>query len=299
MDLEVLCEFAEIARQGSYSRAAEDLHVSQSSLSKHILSLERELGMRLFDRSSRRISLSPGGQKLLPLAQQAQQLQQAIVLLAREERSLRTGLVCLASIPVMAQYGITQAIAAFGRVCPQATLQITEQESRDIPGLLQSGACEMAFTREVQDDPELESLAFCTDTLVAVLPENHPLANRAFVMLDSLRTEDFLLLDADTGLYALCIQLCQGAGFSPKIRYTGHRPENILDLAAAGMGVALLMSRHAAAYACPGIRVLPVEPAVLSNICLVRRRGVRPSRYGRAFWDFIGSGAAMPQPTGE
>ena len=285
MELETLCEFAEVARQKSFSRAAEELHLSQPSLSKHIMALEKELGLRLFDRTSRKVTLSQAGQRLLPYVEQAQELYRQMLALAKEERSLSSSRVCVASIPVMAQYGITDAIAAFERVYPDVALEVRECESRDIAGVLASGECELAFTRDTTDWEDVETAPFCQDQLVAVLPAGHALAGAESVSLRQLKDEDFLLLDSGTFLYQLCLGLCRQEGFEPRIRYTGKRPENILGLAAAGMGVALLMRQHTLHQ--PNVAVVPVTPQVESDICLVRKNQTPPSACAELFWNFI------------
>ena len=285
MELEVLCEFAEVAKQKSFSRAAEELHLSQPSLSKHIMALEKELGLQLFERTSRRVTLSRAGQRLLPCVEEVRELYGKMLSLAREERAIGTGRVSIVSIPVMAQYGITEAISDFVRLYPESVPEVRERESRDIEGALLSGDCDLAFTRDLESGELLESLPFREDRLVAVLSRRHPLADRSSVSLSDLRDEEFLLLDSGTSLYQQCTQLCAAAGFRPKLRYTGNRPENLLALAAGGMGVALLMEGHVTENA--EVSVLSLIPTVESRVCLVRRRDAVHTPQAEAFWNFI------------
>ncbi len=289
MELEYLQEFTVIAKLESFSRAAEELCISQSSLSKHMVVLERELGTPLLIRNSRSVALSQTGAQILPLAAEMQELYDRILELTGQ--SPRTKAVLrIASIPVMAQYHITGALAKFQREFPDISLEIRECEQGELRELLEKGACDLAFSRREMDpkpDGTLEFMDFCRDNLVALFAADHPLAGRKTVSLRDLQTEPFLFLDQRTGFYNLCQDLCQAAGFPPNVAYTGHRPENIVDLAAQGMGVALLMKRHAEYISNPDVVYPDILPLVESTVCLLRSRLRRPTAAGEVFWAFI------------
>ena len=288
MDVEYLYEFTVIAKLGSFSRAAEELCLSQSSLSKHILALERELGVSLLLRNSRNVTLSPVGAQILPLAAQMGELNNKIRVAADKQSRRDKTLLPIASIPVMAQYNITGLLARFQREHPKVTLEILEREQQELGELLEKGTCELAFTRRMLEGEEnLEYLELCRDELVAVLPKAHPLAGRETLALTDLREEPLLFLDQRTGFHHLYSSLCRGADFVPNIVYTGHRPENIVEMAAQGMGVALLMRRHTDYIASPEVVCLTITPRVESTICLVRRQGRSLTSWAAGFWEFV------------
>lgn len=292
MEVEYLHEFAVIAKLGSFSRAAEDLCISQSALSKHIVALERELGAPLLIRNSRNVSLSPAGAQILPMAAELYELGNKIRVVAAKESRRGRHLLTLASIPVMAQYNITGVLARFQQRYPQITLEIAECEQHDLYAMLRDGRCALAFTRlGQQPEPDMEYLPFAQDHLVAVLHCNHPLAGQKTLSLSQLRDQPLLCLDQRTGLYALCSQLCQQAGFQPDFVYTGHRPENIVALAAQNMGVALLMQRHIDYIHSPDIVALDVVPRIESTICLTRLSIGSPGPLSIRFWDFVSASA--------
>lgn len=290
MEVEYLYEFTVIAKLESFSRAAEELCISQSSLSKHILTLERELGVSLLLRNSRNVALSPVGAQILPLAAQIAELKNKIRVAADKQSSRDKTILGIASIPVMAQYNITGLLARFQREYPKVTLEIMEREQQELGELLESGKCELAFTRRMLEKEEnLEYLELCRDNLVAVLSREHPLADRETVTLEDLREEQLLFLDQRTGFHHLYSSLCRGAGIVPNIAYTGHRPENIVEMAAQNMGVALLMRRHTDYIANPEVVCLDVAPLVETTICLVRRRDRGLTPWAARFWEFVHS----------
>lgn len=290
MEIEYLHEFTVIANLGSFSRAAEELCISQSALSKHIAALERELDTPLLTRNSRNVSLSSAGAQILPIAAEIFSLGNKIRVAAAKESRRDRHILTIASIPVMAQYNITGVLAKFQQQFPQITLDVAECEQHDLDAMLRDGRCELAFTRRAGSGAEdMEYLPFAQDHLVAVMHETHPLAKSAALRLEILKEQPLLCLDQRTGLYDLCTRLCHQAGFEPNFVYTGYRPENIVGLAAQNMGVALLMQRHTDYVHLQNVVTVDITPRVESTICLVRQKGIHSSRYAQSFWDFVQS----------
>lgn len=288
MEIEYLREFTVVAKLGSFSRAAEELCLSQSALSKHILALERELGAPLLIRNSRNVSLSVAGAQILPLAAQIYQLSNKIRVAADHQSVREKTFLRIASIPVMAQYNITGLLAKFQQLHTNIALEVTECEQQALSSMLEKDECELAFTRRgLGDEDGLQFIQICRDNLVAVAPLGHPLAQQETVHILDLRDEPLLFLDQQTGFHHLYASLCKGAGFVPNITYTGHRPENIVELAAQNMGIALLMKRHTDYVSNPDVVCIDVAPLVESSVCLVRRKDRTLSAQGQAFWDFV------------
>lgn len=299
MEIEYLHEFTVIANLGSFSRAAEELCISQSALSKHIAALERELDTPLLTRNSRNVSLSPAGAQILPMAAEIFSLGNKIRVAAAKESRKDRHILTIASIPVMAQYNITGVLAKFQQLYPQITLDVAECEQHDLDAMLRDGHCELAFTRRSGNGAEdMEYLPFAQDHLVAVMHLSHPLSKSPALQLSDLKDQPLLCLDQRTGLYDLCTRLCHQAGFQPNFVYTGHRPENIVGLAAQNMGVALLMQRHTDYVHLQNVVTIDIAPRVESTICLVRQQGIRPSRMGQSFWNFVQSLADPDVPGG-
>ena len=196
---------------------------------------------------------------------------------AKESRKDRH-ILTIASIPVMAQYNITGVLAKFQQQFPQITLDVAECEQHDLYAMLRDGRCELAFTRRAgSGEPDMEYLPFAQDHLVAVMHETHPLANSAQLRLQDLKDQPLLCLDQRTGLYNLCTSLCLQAGFQPDFVYTGHRPENIVGLAAQNMGVALLMQRHTDYVHLQDVVTIDISPRVEKHHLSGSAKG-RPSQ---------------------
>ena len=290
MEIEYLYEFTVIAGLESFSRAAEELCISQSSLSKHILALERELGVPLLQRNSRNVTLSQAGVQIFPMAQKITELNHSIHTIAKAQEEREKTVLPIATIPVMAHYGIPGLLADFHRDNPGVMLEVTECERQELLDLLEHGKCELAFVRKGLEEVQgLDYLPLYRDRLVAVMSRSHPLSGRQTLELADLKKEALLFLDQRTGFHHLYTSLCRGAGFVPNIVYTGHRPENIVELAAQGMGVALLMRGHTDYVRNPEVAVVPVKPAAESEICLARRSDRPLTRLAGRFWDLVQS----------
>jgi LysR family transcriptional activator of glutamate synthase operon len=291
MEMDYLCEFAVIAKLGNFSLAAEELFISQSSLSKHIISLEKELNVQLFDRTSRKVALSEAGAQILPYANQVFEIRERITRIATEQINRKKRVINITSIPVMAEYDITGAIVRFQKEYPEINLSISEHEQYEIPRLLESGECELAFIRKSHEEPPfLEYTTFCKDYLVAVLPRSHRLSAEKTLHLQQLENEEFLFLDKCTALYKLCFDLCSGAGFTPKVKYTGHRPENIIELVSQGIGMALLMKRHTDYFKNAGVTCIEITPRVVSSICLAKIKSHKLSHAAEILWNYVKNG---------
>lgn len=294
MDVERCHEFVVLAQTRNYLEASEQLFISQSSLSKHIKSLEKELGVTLLNRSTRRVELSAAGRIFLPYARRMAQIDYELVnaLTIQENDSLHV--LSIGTIPVMAPYGITAVLSHFERANKNSRLQLVEGDADKLRDLLRKGRIELAFIREshadasqATRDDELSTVPYADDRLVAVLPKDHPLAARKRIRLGELADEDFLLLPKGSVMCSLIFDACASEGFTPSVRYHGSRAENIIDLVSRGMGVSLLMGKPAAYLASPGVRLVEVEPAITSSIKLCFLSGHALSDDARRFIDCV------------
>lgn len=295
MELSHLKEFIVLAKIENYLEAAENLYISQSSLSKHIKSLEAELGTTLFDRTTRQVKLNEAGRVFLKYAQQMIEIQYQfntalLNLKEAEEQSLTIG-----SIPIMAPYGITDMLLGFKKANPKINLSIIEGETEQLKQKLRSGECDLAFIRHLpggaeatEDVADFLMTSFTADYLVAVLPLEHPLANQALIDLSDLKTEEFLFLPPNSMMHSISIQACHQAGFTPAIAYTGERAENIIDLVSKGMGISLLMSKPISYINTQNqVKLVPVLPHIETEIVIYSKKGALLSKVASHFLEFI------------
>lgn len=293
MDTARCREFVVLAQTCNYLQAADQLFISQSSLSKHIKSLERELGVELFNRTTRRVQLTEQGRIFLPfarkLASTAHDAEVALADAADNERRI----IDIGSIPVMVPYGITALLHSFERDHRNVRLCIAEGDADKLKGMLRARQLDLAFIREWDGSAQLDSgdeefaaAEFAQDRLAAVLPSGHPLAARQSLQLSELANEEFLLLPSGTVMDALIMDACATEGFVPEVRYRGTRAENIIDLVSRGMGVSLLMRTPAAYLARTAVSIVDLERPITTKVMIYRLRDRELTPEARAFVDY-------------
>lgn len=148
MDIQQIQYFLEVVRSGNFSTAAENLYTTQSSVSKNIKSLEKELNIQLFDRSKRQIQLTEAGKLVLKDARSIVQSYEKLVHTVSSYQLQKEDTLTIASIPVMAQYDITGLLADFQTAHPNIKLQIEESETTHICSRLKNHECDFIFTRK-------------------------------------------------------------------------------------------------------------------------------------------------------
>ncbi|MCD7715252.1 MAG: LysR family transcriptional regulator [Lachnospiraceae bacterium] len=243
MNIEYFREFTVLADCSNYLEAADRLFIGQSTLSKHIISMEKELGVPLFERTSRKVALSKYGKLLLPYANTIVQTQYSYHAALQNELESERGRVTVGTIAATAKYGITGLIADFKRRYPNSSIQMFEGDPNDLASQLRERKCDVIFAhmpeRELMAET-IQRIHYLDDSLVCILPKSHPLAGQKELRLEQLRDETFIALAENTTVHQLILDSCYRVGFSPKIAFTCHRVDSVLDLVTKGMGIAIL-----------------------------------------------------------
>ena len=293
MELRHLRYFLALAEELHFGRAAEKLGISQPPLSQQIKALEDGLGVRLFERTNRRVALTGVG-RLFQVEARATlaQADRAAQIARRAQRGelgeLRIGL--FPSAPLIPLVG--RSILAFRRKFPDVQLSITEIESRQQVQAVAEGRAQIAMIRS-GPAPALPSFLWAAELLaeplVVVMRANHPLARRrGRLAMAALAEEPFVFYGTGMGqtLPNQVLALCRAAGFEPRIAQFGGANATILGLVAVGMGIAIVpeaMSRlnHAAVVA---RRI--ADARATTAVFILRRRDDR-SALTQAFMDLI------------
>jgi len=256
MELNWVEAFVAVAETGSFSLAADRLFLTQSVVSKQVQKLERSLGLPLFDRGHRRVSLTAAGQRLLP---------EATALLEQHRRMLRAvgpqGVLRLVLLPVADCYGLPRRLAEFAAQNPAVQVQVEEQTNTAAHEMLQADRCDGAFYRVAPGQvlPE-KHLLLARDELVLLVRAGHPLAQEQRMPLAAFAQENFLLLGSGTGLQSASLELCRRAGFAPRVGYTGSSGRNIARMVQDGVGVAMLAEQVARDLLTRQLQLVRLQP---------------------------------------
>lgn len=290
MDIKYISEFVELVDAGKFSEAAERLYLSQSSLSKHMKTLESDLGVELLERETKRkVILSDFGKLFLPYAEQISILYKEYLALQEKQKNTMPATLRIGSIPTMMSYRITDLLAAYQESKPGLILDVEEMETSILCERIRQGSLDCAFIREAPEhlDPTLEHIGYTADRVCAVLRTSNPLAKQKSIHLEQLSNEDFLLLKENSFMHERCIEACQRAGFTPNIIYTGSRGDNIANMVSRGSGVALLTKRPIENMHFPHVELVDIEPPIITEINLVYSRELGVSRELEQFLQFV------------
>jgi DNA-binding transcriptional LysR family regulator len=290
MDLQHIREFCLLTEIKNFLQAADELDIAQSTLSRHLHSLETELGAPLFIRTTRQIKISEFGKILLPYAKQMLDIEQNIRAEFSKERRSTRNIITIGSVPIMPQYNITELLARFQKENPLFSFEITESESAQLKDKIRNSSLHFAFVRKLEKNNknEFHSIPYTSDKLAVILPQTHHLSGAGGIHPSQLRKESFLLLPEDTLMYKLCIKICNAAGFTPRISYTSYRASNIIDLVAKGMGIALLNKRAATPLITADKTVIiDLVPAVYTKIDFIWLKDCAMTYACKVFLDYI------------
>jgi molybdate transport repressor ModE-like protein len=264
LDVKRLRVLREVANQGSFSAAADALYLSQSAVSQQIATLEREVGMRLVDRTSRGPTLTEGGNVLVSHADAA------IARLEEAERELAAiaglegGEVRVASFPSASATLLTSALSGFSQRHPNVRLTVAEAEPEDsLPGL-RAGELDLAIVFDYPSVPaeldrDIDLTLLLTESLHLALPADHKLAGRRSVRLVDLADEPWLCGVRPSSCGEVVIKACQDAGFEPRIAFESDDYHVLQGYVSAGLGVTLLPDLALATLR-SDLVVLPTSP---------------------------------------
>lgn len=240
MELHQIRYVLAVADSGSFTAAADALHVSQSGISTQVQKLERELGVSMFTRTSRRVSLTTEGERLLPSLRSAAAALDEIRVNASDVRGLVVGSLRLGTVVALSWPAFFDAVAAIHTAHPGVDLRLGELTSRDLVAQVRSGELDVAVAAWSGCRPVgLESATIVDDPLVAVVATDHPWAARKVIRPAELAQADLIALPPGTGARDAQEAMFARAGVRQAVRWEVTSPTVLSALTARGVGVAI------------------------------------------------------------
>ena len=246
LDVRRLQVLGEVARQGSFSAAADELYLSQSAVSQQVAALEREVGMPLLDRTSDGPKLTDAGRVLLDHADAA------IARLEEAERDLAAiaglegGEVRIASFPSATGSLLMDALRDFSQRHPAVELSVTEAEPEVSLPALRAADVDIAIVFDYpilnleHADRDVERHLLLEEEMYLALPQDHPMASKAKVSLRDFADESWLCGVRPSSCAQGIVAACREAGFEPRIGFESEEYQVLQGYVAAGLGVTLL-----------------------------------------------------------
>jgi molybdate transport repressor ModE-like protein len=266
LDLRRLRVLAEVARQGSFSAAAEELYLSQSAISQQVATLEKEVGMPLLTRTRGGPKLNGAGRTLVAHAEAAlARLEQAEHEL-KAIAGLEGGELRIASFPSASATLLTEALAGFSSRHPSVRLGVTEAEPEESTPKLRAAEVDLAIVFDYPmlpdqpDERDIERTLLLTESMYLALPKGHPLAKTDTVRLADLADEAWLCGVCPSSCGDVVKQACRNAGFDPGIGFESDEYQVLQAYVAAGLGFTLLPDLALPTLR-PDLVVRPTKPA--------------------------------------
>ena len=245
MELRHLRYFCAVADFGTFQKASEHLHISQSAISEQIADLEREIGGPLLDRSQRRARLTPQGELFLAEARKTLLASARAVDITRRSLKGEVGTLAIGFFLWGAGGFFARLIREYRKLHPQIRLTLYEMHTWVQMDALLSGKIDVGFTRPLEPpfDRSLRAELLYTDPVVVAMPSDHPLAGGS-VPVSALAGEPFVMCERSVtpALFDGILGLCSKAGYSPHIVNTSTSWPGVLTLVESGEGIAMVPS---------------------------------------------------------
>jgi DNA-binding transcriptional LysR family regulator len=262
MELRHLRYFVAVAEELHFRRAAERLHVAQPAVSEQVRKLEDELGVRLFDRSQRSVSLTDGGTALLDEARRVLHQADIACAAARSARDQATSILRIGHLPDALPSSVSRALQHLGASAPRVQVALETGGAVRLIGEVRARRLDVALVGLPAPVSGLRATAAGRQAIVAALPVTHAQAAGESTTLERIAPERVIALPLDTNpaLHSTVVSLCRDAGVAPAFTEVGEpRVEHVLTAVASGAGVALLPESAAERHAAPGVRFVALE----------------------------------------
>ena len=289
MTLEQIDYFICAAQSRTFFDAAETMHISQSSLSKQIMKLEKELELTLWDRSKRTSVLTPAGEffykEALKISRQYHRSMESV----SHFKDSETQALHIGTLPFLSQYHLTSVIHSFCAAHPELPFSLKEVEDQELLTGLEKNLFDLIFVRKHMLDPKLYTFHVLTeDRLVAVLPADHPFASKKSVSLTELQKEIFILMPPHTSIYRFCMRSFHDTGIHPQILRTA-RAESIVSAVEIGEGISLLTESSFQFFRQPSLTAVPINGLEKLSIGIAHKKNMAFTSSTECFLQFVKS----------
>lgn len=287
MTFEQLSYFIAVVENDTFFDAACEMNISQSSLSKQIMKLEKELNLTFFDRKSRSATLTQAGEFFYNEAKQLIKHYNHTLENIENFKSLHENKLHIAVLPIQAQYNLNKLFNDFKRQNPNIELKITEVEDDKIFEGMEKNEYDLIIARDAMFDKSLFTTYILTkDELIVALSSEHKLAKHNKLTFDELSGEDFILMNPYTSIYQLCINELKSHKIDANIMKTA-RTESIIGSISINEGISLLPKSNFNVFSSKNIKTVSLEPKIELPVVLAKNKKTKSNIAIKKFIEFI------------
>lgn len=273
MDIRHLQYFLEVAKQNSFTKAAQHLYITQPTISKMIRNLEEEIGVVLFDRVGKRVELTDAGKVFLSQAQLMIQTFDNMTAQLDDLMKLKKGRIRIGLPPMIGANFFPKVIGEFRERYPGITLQLFEDGAKKVESDVGAGALDIGVVLLPTNEETFDYFSFVNDRLMLVVHPGHRLVEQEEASLADLEGEPFLLFREDFALHDRIISECLEVGFQPNVVCKSSQWDFISEMVAANLGVALLPETICEELDPESFRIIPlVQPVIPWHLAMIWRK---------------------------
>jgi DNA-binding transcriptional LysR family regulator len=280
--------FIAVAEHGSFHRAAQSLHITQTALSRRIQNLEAFLGIRLVERTTRSVSLTSIGHSFLPQARRSlTDLAMALVEIRETGKSLR-GDVTIACVPTVGVHYLPRIVQQYAARHPDNRIRILDHASSDVVAAVLRREAEFGISMQGSREPGLTSIPLLKDRFVLVCRDDHALSGRTRLSWRQLEPHALILAGAESGNRPLLDLSLEKQEVTLRSFYEVQRSSTAVGMVAEGCGAAVVPELAVQKGAYPRIRVIPlVDPVISRTLVLLSRTMAQLTPAAQALYDLI------------
>ncbi len=288
METDYLREMLMLAEKCNYAEAADELFISQSSLSRHISAMEEKLGVTLFNRNSRFVKVTPAGEQLIPYAKKMIRIENDYKLAVEAEKNRTHTELKVACAAPLSAYRVQSTLAAFAAENESIGISMAPRKPQGFKEMIKCGDCDFAVVYESEAGPDdsLDRLSLTSDHMVLLLPEKHELADRKRLSLGELENEKWVFYGERKFYKKSITELFRKVNYAPKMSPVSTMGIDVMELVAAGAGISLELEKVAKRHMTEGVVCVGLEEAETVYVNLIwQQKLVSPA--GRKFISFM------------
>lgn len=295
LNLDELRAFIAVADHASFSAAAGELHLSQSALSRRIDRLETALGARLFERTTRKVTLSAVGREFLRRARELLDGLEESMMNIREVAGKMRGEVTIACVPSAVRYFLPQVLGEYHRQYPNIVVRIVEEGANGVLAAVARSEADFGLNYIGTQEPDVDFEPVLKEPFVLACRRDHPLARRRKVRWAELDEHDYMTVTKASGNRMVLDQALTDTPLRPRWFCEVRHVLTLVGLVEAGLGIAAVPRLAMPPADHPTLVSVPlVEPAISRTIGLIRLRGRQLPPAAQQLHDMIRAMRRLP-----
>ncbi|WP_436966032.1 LysR family transcriptional regulator [Staphylococcus shinii] len=288
MEIRQFNYFMTVAKLGSFTKASQQIHVSQPALSKTIKAFESELNVELLDRSDRQVKLTDSGEIVYNHGLKIFDTLSSLTSNLEDNSSLKSGNIKIGLPSLIGIMFFPSMIKGFSSAYPHLTTELIEEGTHKVIRLVDEGEIDCGIIMLPVDETKFDVFQLTEDKLMLYLQKSHPLAQRSEVALTDIKNEPTILFTEDFTMHDRIIQECNNSGFKPNIAYQSAQWDFIKDMVENNLGVTFFPESLKRKIDYDKITAVPItEPYIYWEVGLIVKKDRYRSHATRALIDYI------------